>query len=83
MYKHTFCRYSKVILTKEADFLSRPSQILLLLQQLHQRTVKSLPDPFTRLETTKTHYYLSSSLQYTETHSKPVFKRCSEMPSTP
>lgn len=44
-----------LILTEEADFLFLLSQILLLLQQLHEWSVKSLSDPFTCLETTEMH----------------------------
>lgn len=46
-----------LILTEEADFLLLPSQTLLLLQQLHERSVKSLTHPFTCLEATKTRDY--------------------------
>lgn len=42
-----------LVLTEEADFLLLPSQVLLLLQQFHEWSVKSLSDPLPCLQMTE------------------------------
>lgn len=52
-HEHIQCRYWGTVLTQETNFLSFLSQTLLLLQQVHERSMKSFSNPFTCLEKMK------------------------------